>query len=197
MRNVFDNPDPMALFASWMALAVEKEPSDPSAMCLATVDAHSQPSARIVLLRGTKANEFHFFTNFESRKGNDLAAQSKAALCFHWKSLLRQVRVEGTVGKLSPEISDQYFASRHTESQLGAWASEQSRVIGSRDMLIEKLEHFRKKFQGADIPRPPHWGGYCLAAHSIEFWQQGDFRLHDRELFVKTVTGWQSQRLSP
>ncbi len=197
MRNVFDNPDPMALFAAWMALAGEKEPNDPSAMCLATVDARGQPSARIVLLRGTDANGFHFFTNFESRKGHDLARQNKAALCFHWKSVLRQVRVEGTVEKLPSEISDQYFASRHPESQLGAWASEQSRAIASRNALIEKLDHFRKKFEGANVPRPPYWGGYRLAAHSIEFWQQGDFRLHDRELFVKTATGWQSQRLSP
>lgn len=189
--------DPVELFKEWLEAAEKAEPNDHEAMALATVGADGQPSVRMVLLKGVDAGGFSFYTNMESRKGRELAACPKAALCFHWKSLSRQVRVEGQVVLVPAPVVDAYFKTRHALSRLGAWASQQSQVLQSRAALEARVKEFEKKFGSGEIPRPPHWSGYKVVPYKIEFWQQGDGRLHDRFLFTKTEDGWDLTRLNP
>lgn len=189
--------DPFALFDSWFAQARESEPNDPNAMALATVDAAGQPAVRMVLLKGHGPDGFVFYTNHEGRKAADLAAVPKAALLFHWKSLRRQIRVEGLVTRATDAESDAYFASRGRASQLGAWASDQSRPLPDRATFEARHEAMRARFEGGDVPRPPHWGGYRVTPHRIEFWQDREHRLHERRLFTRVGTGWREGLLYP
>lgn len=189
--------DPISFFQNWLTEARASEPNDPEAMSLGTVGPDGLPSVRMVLLKGVDQAGFRFYTNMESRKGRELSAHPRAALCFHWKSLLRQVRVEGRVEKLPGTDADDYFKSRHPLSKLGAWASRQSEPLDSRAALEERVKEIEEKFQGQEIPRPPHWSGYLVVPEKIEFWQQGDGRLHDRFLFTRLPTGWDLARLNP
>jgi pyridoxamine 5'-phosphate oxidase len=189
--------DPILLFADWLAAAETSEPNDPNAMALATVDGEGLPDVRMVLLKGHDANGFVFFTNFESAKGHQLLANPKAALCFHWKSLARQVRVRGPVTEVAADEADGYFASRARGSRIGAWASRQSRPLESRFALEKAVAAFTAKYAIGEIPRPPYWSGFRLAPVEIEFWQAGTFRLHDRVRFTKAGDGWEKTRLYP
>ena len=190
--------DPFALFDTWFAEARASEINDSNAMALATVDASGQPSVRMVLLKGHDPRGFVFYTNRESRKAQDLGEGSKAALLFHWKSLRRQVRIEGPVSRVSDAESDAYFASRGRDSQLGAWASEQSRPLADRATFEARFEEMRARFEGGDVPRPPHWGGFQIVPQEIEFWHDGEHRLHDRFRFTRDGKGgWDIQRLNP
>jgi pyridoxamine 5'-phosphate oxidase len=191
--------DPWELFREWYALAEGSEPNDPNAMTLATVGPHGMPSARIVLLKEHDKDGFIFFTNRQSHKGEQLGRHPKAALCFHWKSLRRQVRAEGEVKPISDEESDAYFVTRPHGSQIGAWASEQSRPLENRAALEARVRETEQKFTGKTVPRPPHWGGYRLAPLLIEFWQDRQFRLHDRIVYTHTGAQgtWQQERLYP
>jgi pyridoxamine 5'-phosphate oxidase len=189
--------DPIELFQEWLKEASKTEPNDPEATALATVAKDGQPSVRMVLLKDVDQNGFRFYTNMESRKGRELADNPKAALCFYWKSQLRQVRVEGKVEMVPAPLVDAYFKSRHLLSRLGAWASRQSQPLGSRSELEARVQEYERKFSGQDIPRPAHWAGYCVVPEKIEFWQQGEGRLHDRFLFTREGKGWSLCRLSP
>ncbi|WP_267435043.1 pyridoxamine 5'-phosphate oxidase [Sphingomonas sp. GM_Shp_1] len=190
--------DPFALFDLWFAEARDSELNDSNAMALATVDATGQPSVRMVLLKGHDERGFVFYTNRESRKAQDLGEGSKAALLFHWKSLRRQIRIEGPVSRVSDAESDAYFASRSRDSQLGAWASEQSRPLDARETFEARFEAMRARFEGGDVPRPPHWGGYRVTPQAIEFWLDREHRLHERRVFTRTSeTGWDEGLLFP
>jgi pyridoxamine 5'-phosphate oxidase len=189
--------DPLALFDEWLAEARASEPNDPEAMALATATKDGRPSVRIVLLKGHGRDGFVFYTNQLSRKGAELAENPRAALLFHWKSLRRQVRVEGPVGTLSAAEADAYFASRSRDSQLGAWASDQSRPLETRALFEQRYEEMRGKFEGGDVPRPPHWGGYRVTPETIEFWTDRPHRLHERRLFTHTPGGWRQGLLYP
>lgn len=189
--------DPLALFDQWYAEARTTEPNDSNAMALATVDAAGQPSVRMVLLKGHGPDGFVFYTNREGRKAGELAAVAKAALLFHWKSLRRQIRIEGAVSLASDAESDAYFASRSRDSQLGAWASDQSRPLPDRATFEARYAAMRARFDGQDVPRPPHWGGYRVAPHRIEFWQDRAHRLHERRVFTRTEGGWEEGLLYP
>lgn len=194
--------DPVALFDDWLAQAGKTEPNDPNAMSLATVDAAGQPDVRIVLLKGLGEAGFDFYTNSESAKGRQLGVVPRAALCFHWKSLRRQVRVRGRVDRVGAEGSDAYYRSRARGSRLSAWASQQSRPAADRAELVAAMEAAEARFDGTDVPRPDHWFGYRVVPDAIEFWQNGAFRLHDRILFTRTRTvdggqGWETTRLYP
>ncbi len=189
--------DPLQLFDQWLAEARASEPNDPEAMALATADADCRPSTRIVLLKGHGRDGFVFYTNEQSAKGNQLAANPRAALLFHWKSLRRQVRVEGVVERLGDGQADSYFASRARDSQLGAWASDQSRPLDSRATFEQRFDEVKRRYDGAEVPRPPHWGGYRVIPHSIEFWNDRPHRLHERRLFVRDGDGWTEGLLYP
>ena len=189
--------DPLALFDAWFAEAKASEPNDPNAMALATADAVGRPSVRMVLLKGHGADGFVFYTNREGRKAGDLAANANAALLFHWKSLRRQVRVEGPVTIATDAQSDAYFASRSRDSQLGAWASDQSRPLASRETFESRFGAVKARFEGGEVPRPPFWGGYVVMASVIEFWQDRAHRLHERRVFTRAGGGWTEGLLFP
>ena len=192
-----DSTDPIALFGEWLDDAARSEPNDPNAMALATVDDDGLPDVRMVLLKGHDAAGFVFFTNFESAKGRELLAHPKAALCFHWKSLRRQVRVRGPVTTVSAAEADEYFASRPRGSRIGAWASKQSRPLESRFALEKAVAVHTAKFGIGEIPRPDHWSGFRLSPVEVEFWHDRPFRLHDRLKFTRTADGWERTRLYP
>ena len=190
--------DPHALFEEWLAEARLSEPNDPTAMALATADARGQPAVRMVLMKGHDPRGFVFYTNMDSRKGGDLAANPQAGLLFHWKSLRRQVRVEGPVEPVSAAEADAYFATRGRDSQLGAWASDQSRPLDARATFEARFEAARARFEGGDVPRPPRWSGYRVVPERIEFWNDRAHRLHERRLFTKADDGgWREGLLYP
>jgi pyridoxamine 5'-phosphate oxidase len=189
--------DPMALFAEWLAEAVAKEVNDANAMSLATVDGDSLPDVRMVLLKDAGADGFVFYTNLGSAKGRQLAAHPQAALLFHWKSLRRQVRVRGTVSRVTDAEADAYWATRARPAQLGAWASEQSQPLPDRLAFEKRIAEFGLKFGLGKPPRPPHWSGFRVAPQSIEFWRDRAFRLHERLAFHRAEGGWSTSRLYP
>lgn len=191
------NPNPIDLFKEWLADATKSEPSNPTAMTLATVGANGRPSARMVLLKDVDARGFTFYTNLESRKAGELNANTVAALCFYWKTLDRQVRVEGTVARVSDDEADAYFASRARMSQIGAWASQQSRPLETRFALERRVAEFTAKFHIGSVPRPAFWSGYRVAPDAIEFWKEMPFRLHDRTVYRRDGDGWRVEKLYP
>ncbi len=189
--------DPIALFDAWYEEARTSEPNDPNAVALATADAQGHPSVRMVLLKGHGPDGFVIYTNRESRKAGELGANPHAALLFHWKSLRRQVRIEGPVSAVDDATSDAYFATRGRDSRLGAWASDQSRPLDSRETFEQRFDAMQAKFDGQDVPRPPHWGGYRIAPTRIEFWQDRAHRLHERRLFTRHDGNWTEGLLFP
>ena len=189
--------DPHALFDSWFAEARLSEPNDANAMALATSTPDGRPSVRMVLLKGHDERGFVFYTNLDSRKGGELADNPRAALLFHWKSLRRQVRIEGDVDPVSTADADAYFATRSRDSQLGAWASDQSRPLASRELFERRYEEMRARFEGGDVPRPERWSGFRLVPARIEFWTDRAHRLHERRLFELAGGGWSEGMLYP
>jgi pyridoxamine 5'-phosphate oxidase len=189
--------DPFALFLLWFEEARASEINDPDAMSLATVDADGLPDVRMVLCKGVEPDSLVFYTNAESAKGRQIERHSQAAALFHWKSLRRQARFRGEVRMVDEAAADAYFHSRHPQSQLGAWASEQSRPLESRAFLERRVAEFTAKFGAGEIPRPPYWRGFRLTPSEVELWADGAFRLHDRVRFTRTASGWTRQRLFP
>ena len=190
--------DPILLFKQWLSEAEKKEIRDPNAMQIATVSKNGMPSVRTVLLKDIIDGSFVFYTNYESRKSNEISETGKAAICFYWKSLNRQVRLVGNIKKVPEDISDKYYQTRSRGSRIGAWASKQSRELESREALMEEVRLFESKYTD-DIPRPSHWGGYALIPCEFEFWQDGDFRLHDRFILkpTKIKDQWIAKRHYP
>jgi pyridoxamine 5'-phosphate oxidase len=190
--------EPFRLFAAWLEHATKSEPNDPNGLALATVDESGMPDVRMVLLKGFDEHGFVFYTNFESTKGRELLSSMKAAMCFHWKSLRRQVRVRGPVEVVSDEEADAYFKTRPRGSRIGAWASKQSRPLESRFALEKAVAEYTARYAIGEIPRPKHWSGFRLVPWSIEFWHDQPFRLHDRIMFTRTSEGgWEKTRLYP
>ena len=200
LNNCFlDLEDPIQLFKIWMDEAKKSEPNDPNAVALATSDKNNFPSVRMVLLKDFNKNGFVFYTNLNSKKGNELKTNPKAALCFHWKSLLRQIRISGSVSLVADEVADTYYNSRDYESRIGAWASKQSEELTRRDDLINSIEKYKKKYNDQNkVPRPTHWSGWILSPLSIEFWLDGHGRIHERLKYKKDSSGnWIKSLLSP
>jgi pyridoxamine 5'-phosphate oxidase len=189
--------DPFQLFADWFAKARESEPNDPDAMALATATPDGRPSVRMVLLKGHGPDGFAFYTNLDSRKGAELSANGRAALLFHWKSLRRQVRIEGPVGPVRDLEADAYFDTRSRDSQLGAWASWQSRPLDARATFEKRYEEMARRFEGETVPRPPRWSGFRVTPELFEFWSDRPHRLHERRIFTRTDSGWQEGLLYP
>ena len=193
-----DLDDPIELFNLWMDDAKKSEPNDPNAVSLATSN-NNFPSVRMVLLKDFSQNGFIFYTNLNSQKGNELKENPKAAMCFHWKSLLRQIRISGVVTQVADDVADKYYNSRSYESRIGAWASKQSKELTSRDQLIDSIKEYKDKYNDENnVPRPSHWSGWILSPQSIEFWLDGDGRIHERLKYVKDRNGqWIKSLLSP
>lgn len=197
LRRAELDADPIAQFSTWFTQATQLGVHEPNAMTLSTVDETGMPFQRTVLLKNVDARGFTFFTNYHSRKAAQMEKNPQVCLLFPWLTLERQIIIQGTVEKVSREESQQYFSSRPHDSQIGAWVSNQSEVIGSRDVLTRQLAEIKERFQGGEIPLPPHWGGYRVKPLSIEFWQGGPARLHDRFLYQPEDGGWKIDRLSP
>jgi len=193
----FERDEPFALFREWLDDATQTEPNDPNAVALATVDRDGMPNVRMVLLKGFDTSGFVFYTNFESVKGQEVLGAMKAAMCFHWKSLRRQVRIRGQVVVVSDEEADAYFRSRPRGSRIGAWASKQSRPLDSRFALEKAVAEYTAKHLVGEIPRPGYWSGFRIVPESIEFWHDRPFRLHDRTQFTRDGDGWTKTRLFP
>ncbi|MEM8541501.1 MAG: pyridoxamine 5'-phosphate oxidase [Pseudomonadota bacterium] len=198
-RDIADIKDPFVTFADWLKEAEASEPNDPNATALASVDANGMPNVRMVLLKGFDESGFVFYTNFESQKGEEILQQKKAAMCFHWKSLRRQIRVRGDIEVVSNDEADAYYNSRARGSRIGAWASKQSRPLESRFALEKEVAKYTAKYAIGDIPRPAHWSGIRILPTYIEFWKDGAFRLHDRIIFQreKTDQSWDRSRFYP
>lgn len=202
-EDVFTSQDPLALFEAWQQAAAKSEPNDPTAMALATVDDEGLPDVRMVLLKGADRAGFVFYTNLESAKGQELLSNGKAALCFHWKSLRRQIRIRGPVEGVSDAEADAYYDSRPRDSRIGAWASRQSSPLESRFELEKEVARYTAKYAIGAVPRPPHWSGFRVLPQQIEFWRDRPFRLHDRLVFRRSGDltadnwNWTTQRLFP
>ena len=194
-----DINDPIELFRVWMEEAKKTEPNDPNALALATSDKDNSPSVRMVLLKDFSKDGFTFYTNLNSQKGNELKSNPKAAMCFHWKSLLRQIRITGQIKKVSDKVADEYYNTRGYESRIGAWASKQSTILKNRDELLKSIEAFKQKYNDqSKVPRPDHWSGWNLIPSSIEFWLDGDNRIHERLKYDREETGnWIKSLLNP
>ena len=194
-----DLNDPIELFRAWMEEAKKTEPNDPNALALATSDKDNSPSVRMVLLKDFSKDGFTFYTNLNSQKGNEIKSNPKAAMCFHWKSLLRQIRITGQIKKVSDKVADEYYNTRGYESRIGAWASKQSTILKNRDELLKSIEAFKQKYNDqSKVPRPDHWSGWNLIPSSIEFWLDGDSRIHERLKYDREETGsWVKSLLNP
>ena len=200
LNNCFlDLDDPIQLFKTWMDEAKKSEPNDSNAVSLATSNKNNFPSVRMVLLKDFSQNGFVFYTNLKSKKGNELKENPKVAMCFHWKSLLRQIRINGIVTQVADEVADKYYNSRSYESRIGAWASKQSEELINRDQLINSIKEYKNKYNEENkVPRPSHWSGWNLSPLSIEFWLDGDSRIHERLKYTKASSGqWSKSLLSP
>ena len=200
LNNCFlDKNDPIDLFEVWMNEAIKTELNDPNAVALGTSDQNNSPSIRMVLLKDFNKDGFIFYTNLDSQKGNELRNNPKAAMCFHWKSLSRQVRINGTVKKVSDKVADEYYNTRGYESRIGAWASKQSSILNNRDELLNSIKEYKKKYDNKnEVPRPDYWSGWNLIPSSIEFWLDGDSRIHERLKYNKDEAGnWTKSLLSP
>ena len=193
-----DLEDPLALFTIWLAEAEKKEINDPNALSLATTNSKNEPSVRMVLLKALSSKGFVFYTNLNSPKSNDLKKNSKAEMCFHWKSLQRQIRIFGSIAQVSDAEADAYFSSRPYESRIGAWASDQSKVMNKREDFLRKIDEFKKKYKDINnVPRPQNWSGWCLNPSSIEFWLGDKHRIHERLKYKKVSNGWKKEILYP
>ena len=193
-----DIENPINLFKKWFSKAEAGEINDPNAVAVATSDQNNQPNVRMVLLKGLSDRGFVFYTNFNSKKGNELKVNQKASMCFHWKSLRRQVRVLGNVEEVSPEEADNYFSSRPYKNRISAWASSQSKVLDKREIFLEKIKQFEKKYSDQNnVPRPPHWSGWRLLPNEIEFWVDGEGRIHERLNYKKIKDKWIKEILYP
>ncbi len=194
-----DINDPLDLFKVWMSEAKISEPNDPNALALATADKNAIPSVRMVLLKDFNKEGFIFYTNLESQKGNEINENPHASMCFHWKSLLRQIRINGKLSKVPDSVADEYYNSRAYDSRIGAWASKQSSILKNRNNLISSIEEYKKKYADKNnVPRPKHWSGWNLSPSSIEFWRDGDNRIHERLKYIKDKKGnWNKSLLSP
>ena len=193
-----DLEDPLELFKIWMSEAEKKEINDPNALSLATTNNENEPKVRMVLLKGLSDKGFVFYTNLNSPKSNDIKKNPKAEMCFHWKSLQRQVRVSGNITKVSDEEADEYYKSRPYESRIGAWASDQSKIMSNRDDFLKKINEFKNKYKDTkNVPRPKHWSGWCLSPNSFEFWLGDKFRIHERLKYNKVSGNWKKEILYP
>ena len=189
--------DPFALFDEWLAEAAAREPNEPEAMAIATTGADGQPSARMVLLKAHGPEGFTFYTHEQSAKGQDLAENPRAAILFHWKSLCRQIRIEGSIARVSDAEADAYFATRSRDARIGAWASDQSRPLDSRETFERRFEEVKRRYEGQDVPRPTGWIGYRVVPDRFEFWTAREHRLHERRQFTRSGDGWSEGLLYP